>query len=345
MSSRHMLGSHDGHDLLQAAQMAMEDTPDEAGQVPTQDLEHDLREHRPVTTFLQTNLVVRGSVAATGTDPNLVNPWGMSSTPASPIWISQNGVGLTSLYTVVHDATTGVDTVTPNAARQPVKILTATGAASTPTGQVFNPFPVADGDFKLAYPDGTRPGDLHLRHRGWHNRRLEPRSCRDPCRAQHTQSVVAVTTPGAVYTGLGIDGTGDMPMLYAANFSQGKVDVFDANFNQINTITDPDGSSDFAPFNAQVLTVPGIGGAPGVERLFVTFAPRDALTQGGMSGEDHGGGFVDEFDLQGHLIQRIDSDGTLNRRGGWRSRRRASAPLPAICWWAITATARSACSI
>ena len=88
-------------------------------------------------------------------DPNLVNPWGMSSTPASPIWISQNGVGLTSLYTVVHNATTGVDTVTPNAARQPVKILTATGNPSTPTGQVFNPFPATAGDFKLTYPDGT----------------------------------------------------------------------------------------------------------------------------------------------------------------------------------------------
>ncbi len=313
MSSRHMLGSHDAHDLLRAARMAMEDAPDEAGQVPTQVLEHDLREHLPVTTFLQTNLVVRGSAAATGTDPNLVNPWGMSSTPASPIWISQNGVGLTSLYTVVHDATTGTDTVTPNAARQPVKILTATGAASTPTGQVFNPFPVADGDFKLAYPDGTNaPATFIFATEdgtivGWNP---------GPAGAQHTQSVVAVTTPGAVYTGLGIDGIGDTPMLYAANFSQGKVDVFDANFNQINTITDPDGSSDFAPFNAQVLTVPGIGGAPGVERLFVTFAPRDALTQGGMSGEDHGGGFVDEFDLQGHLIQRIDSDGTLNSPWG-----------------------------
>ncbi len=55
MSSRHMLGSRDGQDQLQAAQMAMEDTPDEAGQVPMRDLEHELREHRPAATFLQTN--------------------------------------------------------------------------------------------------------------------------------------------------------------------------------------------------------------------------------------------------------------------------------------------------
>ena len=314
MSSRHMLGSRDGQHQLQAAQMAMEDTPDEAGQVPMRDLEHELREHRPAATFLQTNLVPRESMTATVMDSNLVNPWGMSSTPASPIWISQNGVGLASLYTVVHDAKTGVDTVTPNAARLPVNILTAAGAASTPTGQVFNPFPAAAADFKLTYPDGTAPAPATFIFAtedgtivGWNP---------GPAATPHTQSVVAVTTPGAVYTGLGIDGTGDVPMLYAANFSQGKVDVFDANFKQINTITDPHGSSDFAPFNAQVLTVPGVGGAPGVERLFVTFARQDALTHGSMSGEGHGGGFVDEFDLQGHLIQRLNSHGKLNTPWG-----------------------------
>ena len=180
--------------------MAMEDTPDEAGQVPMRDLEHELREHRPAATFLQTNWSSRGSTTATVMDPNLVNPWGMSSTPASPIWISQNGVGLASLKTVVHNATTGADTVAPNAARQPVKIVTAAGAASTPTGQVFNPFPAAAADFKLTYPDGTKPRRPYLRYRGWHNRRLEtPVLPATP----HTQSVVAVTTPGAVYTGLG----------------------------------------------------------------------------------------------------------------------------------------------
>jgi len=125
-----------------------------------------------------------------------------------------------------------------------------------------------------------------------------------------TQTVTAVSTPGADYTGLAIDKAGDTPMLYAANFSQGEVDVFDGSFNKINTITDHHGSSHLAPFNAQVLTVRG------VERLFVTFSSTDALTPGGMSGGEHGGGFVDEFDLQGNLIQRIDSHGTLDNPWG-----------------------------
>jgi hypothetical protein len=74
-------------------------------------------------------------VTGTVTDPNLVNPWGMSDTgTGSPIWISQNGAGLASLYSVVHDATTGVDTVTPNAARAPVRIVSSAGDPLSPTG-------------------------------------------------------------------------------------------------------------------------------------------------------------------------------------------------------------------
>ena len=74
-------------------------------------------------------------MTGTVTDPNLVNPWGMSDTgTGSPIWISQNGAGLASLYSVVHDATTGVDTVTPNAARAPVRIVSSAGDPLSPTG-------------------------------------------------------------------------------------------------------------------------------------------------------------------------------------------------------------------
>jgi hypothetical protein len=82
-----MNGSHDVNDLLQAAQMFVHDLPNDNGMVPSADLARDLLEHRPVTTFLQTNLVsVDGSVMGTVKDPNLVNPWGMSDTTARPAW-------------------------------------------------------------------------------------------------------------------------------------------------------------------------------------------------------------------------------------------------------------------
>jgi uncharacterized protein (TIGR03118 family) len=306
MSLKHPQGLHDARDLLQ-------DPTNDPGMVPMADLEDDLRDHRPVTTFLQTDLVsTDGSVMGTVRDPNLVNPWGMSDTGGgSPIWISQNGVALTSLYSVVHNANTGVDTVTPNAARAPVHVVTTAGVPLSPTGQVFNPFNGANGVATAFVLSNGKPATFMFATEqgsiaGW-NATLPGAA---PGAPLGTQTVTAVSTPGADYTGLAIDKAGDTPMLYAANFSQGEVDVFDGGFHKIDTITDNHGSSHLSPFNVQVLTVQG------VERLFVTFASNDAVSQGNMSGDEHGGGFVDEFDLQGNLIQRIDSDGTLNSPWG-----------------------------
>jgi uncharacterized protein (TIGR03118 family) len=310
MALRHPHGFQNGTDLPQDSAPFVQDSPDDPGMVGFADLQRDLHRHDPIITFLQTNLVSDRAGLAPVTDPNLVNPWGMSSNAASPIWISQNGAGVTSLYSLIQPGPANpAEKAVPNLVRPAVGVLTAGGDPSTPTGQAFNPFAAA-GAFKLAYPDGsnlpatflfaTQDGTIT----GWNS----------PAATPHTQTVVVASTPGAVYTGLGIDKAGDVPMLYAANFSQGSVDVFDANFNKINTITERHGSSNFAPFNAQVLTLPGIGGAPGVERLFVTFAERDALAPGGM--DRHGHGFVNEYDLQGHLIERIDADGTLDTPWG-----------------------------
>jgi uncharacterized protein (TIGR03118 family) len=300
------MSSHGMRDARNVFDGSMRD--DDFAQVPMRDLEEDLREHRPVTTFLQTDLV---SATATVTDANLINPWGMSDTGGgSPIWISQNGAALTSLYSVVHNATTGVDTVTPNAARAAVHVVTTAGDPLSPTGQVFNPFNGNNGVAKAFVLSNGSPATFMFATEqgtiaGW-NATLPGVA---PGAPLGTQTVSAVTTPGADYTGLGIDKAGDTPMLYAANFSQGEVDVFDANFAKINTITDHHGSSHLTPFNVQVLSVHG------VERLFVTFASDDALSPGG-TGDEHGGGFVDEFDLQGNLIQRLDSHGTLNNPWG-----------------------------
>ena len=48
----------------------------------------------------QTNLVSDISGLAQLTDPNLVNAWGISFGPTSPFWISDNGRGLATLYSV-----------------------------------------------------------------------------------------------------------------------------------------------------------------------------------------------------------------------------------------------------
>jgi len=44
------------------------------------------------------NLVSDGFVTADHTDPDLVNPWGIVFNPNGPVWVADNGTGLSTLY-------------------------------------------------------------------------------------------------------------------------------------------------------------------------------------------------------------------------------------------------------
>ena len=120
-------------------------------------------------------------------------------------------------------------------------------------------------------------------------------------------SVIAVDnskTGAAVYKGLAIAQTNDGQRLYAANFRNGTVDVFNSHFKQIDSFTDPNVPKGFAPFNVQVLD----------GHLFVTFAKQDAAKHDDVAGA--GNGFVDEFNLDGTHLQRVASGGALNSPWG-----------------------------
>src|SRR5712692_5363669 len=77
--------------------------------------------------YAQHNLVSDGAVSADLVDPNMVNAWGLVSSPTSPWWISDNGTGRSTLYNVSTGAIPLIVTV-PGAA----------GKQSAPTGVVFN---------------------------------------------------------------------------------------------------------------------------------------------------------------------------------------------------------------
>ena len=135
------------------------------------------------------------------------------------------------------------------------------------------------------------------------------------------------TGDGAVYKGLAIGTTQDGTFLYAANFRNGSVDVFNSKFQLVKSFTDPTVPNGYAPFNVQVLD----------GKLFVTFAQQDATRHDDVAGAGHG--FVDEFDLNGRKIDRVASHGPLNSPWGLASRRRASVSSPTTCSSAISATA------
>jgi hypothetical protein len=48
--------------------------------------------------YMQTNLVSNTSGVAPVTDPQLINPWGLSRASGSPWWVSDEGTGFSTLY-------------------------------------------------------------------------------------------------------------------------------------------------------------------------------------------------------------------------------------------------------
>src|SRR3954467_115345 len=79
--------------------------------------------------FQQTNLVSDVTGLAAATDPHLVNPWGLVASATGPWWVSDNGTGLSSLYT-------GVGAINPLVVSLPH--VPGNTDPSAPAGIVFN---------------------------------------------------------------------------------------------------------------------------------------------------------------------------------------------------------------
>ena len=238
--------------------------------------------------YQQTNLVSDQSGIAAATDANLVNPWGMSRSSASPWWISDNGTGLSTLYTGTGTAASLVVTIPtgdPN--------VSSTG---TPTGTVHNSstgFALPNGKpavFLFVTEDGTISG--------WNG---------------GTSATIMVNTKsasvfkGAALASVGLPPFGNSTFLYVADFRKGRIQVFDSSFNHVHAIEhlfrDWNLPSGYAPFNIQ-----NIGG-----ELYVTFAKQDSARHDEVDGA--GMGFVDVFSPLGFLVRRMDHGPWLN--GPW----------------------------
>lgn len=232
--------------------------------------------------YVQHNLVSDGAVPADLIDPDLVNAWGLTSSPTSPWWVANNGTGTATLY----NGNTGA------------KLSLTVTVQPDPTGDVFNGstgFVVSHGTasgparFLFASEDGTISG--------W-NPAVLP-----------TQAIVAVDNSAAraVYKGLAIASTSTGDFLYASNFRAGTVDVFDSAFHPVHIpggFSDSDLPEGYAPFGIR-----NIGGV-----IFVTYALQDAAKHDDVPGEGHG--FVDAFDTAGTLLRRVASKGQLNSPWG-----------------------------
>jgi uncharacterized protein (TIGR03118 family) len=236
----------------------------------------------PVTPTIASNFATRSLVADAGTgaehvDPKLVNAWGIAFNPTGFVWVANNGSATSTLY----DGNGVPQTLV-------VAIPPSSSSTSSPTGIVFNgssSFQVTQNGvsgasaFIFASENGTLAG--------W-----------SPA-VNRTNAILAVDTGagGAVYKGLAIASYSGANYLYAADFRNGRVDVYDANWNRVTLpgggFTDPNLPAGYAPFGIQA-----IGG-----QVYVAYAQRTAGSIEETKGS--GLGIVDVFDAGGALVRRL----------------------------------------
>jgi uncharacterized protein (TIGR03118 family) len=240
--------------------------------------------HAVPSFFVQQNLVTSNQAVLTSlgyspaahVDTSLINPRGIAHSATSPFWVSDNGAGVSTLYNTAGVKQSLVVTIPP---------------PGTVTGQVNNIGGANDfkvGAAKSNFIFATEAGTIAARAAG-------------------TAATTMHTTPGAVYKGLAIGNNGSGFLLYAANFSNGTVDVFDNNFNPVSlsgSFTDGGLPAGYAPFNVQMLN----------GQLYVTYALQDASKKDDVAGP--GNGFVSVFDLNGNFLARVASGGSLNSPWG-----------------------------
>lgn len=240
------------------------------------------------------------------TDPQLVNPWGISRGSSSPWWVSDERTGLSTLYNGAGAKASLIVTIPP---ADPNNKKTPTG---TPTGTIFNG---SQTDFLLApgkpaiFLFSTNDGAIA----GW-----------NPAVAATLAVTVVKTTDGSSYTALTSAFINGKSFLYAANFNKGRVDVYDSAFHVVQlskehfneNSSEGDGQSaenafvderlprGYVPFNVQAIG----------NDIVVTYALHEEGARFETDGP--GLGFVDIYSSTGRLLQRLEHGDWLNAPWG-----------------------------
>ncbi len=240
------------------------------------------------STFNITPLVADRAGVAANTDAHLVNAWGLAFNPTGFAWVADNGTGVSTLY----DGNGVPQTLV-------VAIPDGTSGPANPTGIVFN----GSTDFKVSQNGSSGASAFLFVGEGGTLSGWSPG-------VNRTNAVTAVDTGvnGAIYKGLAIASYAGANYLYAADFRNARVDVYNGTFQKVTlpggSFADPSLPAGYGPFGIQA-----IGG-----KIYVSFAKKAA------SGPDEvhglGLGYVDVFDPSGAMIRRLVSNGALNAPWG-----------------------------
>jgi uncharacterized protein (TIGR03118 family) len=263
------------------------------------------RTHGHDNEFRQTNLVSDlTTVGAQIVDPNLKNPWGLAFGPTTPLWVADNGTSIAGVYPV--------SPVGPTV--QPSRLdVTLPPADSAPTGQVFNP----TSGFVLKSKAGKGPALFIFSSESGHIIAWSPVA--DPAvNGKATAQVKFSSHRGAVFKGLAIASTRFGTFLYATDFHNGRVDVFNSRFHLVHlpgSFRDRHLPPGYAPF--------GIRAIDGL--IYVTYAKQDADRHDDVAGPGHG--FIDVFTPGGFLVERLVSRGALDSPWGLEVAPRGFGPF------------------
>lgn len=223
-----------------------------------------------------TNIVSDISGLALQTDPNLQNAWGLFVSSKGNLIVAINGTGTATSYT-------------------PAGLINFTiNCDDDPTGLVRN----RDEGAFLFGAQNLSANLLFASESGQilaFNRHVDP---------NNAIVVIDRSSFNAVYKGIAVASDSEQSFLYATDFHNGHVDMFDQNFNLVQTFTDTTIPAGFAPFN-----IANINGF-----LYVTFAKQDAARHDDVAGL--GNGFVDIFNPDGTFVKRLISEGALNSPWG-----------------------------
>ncbi len=254
--------------------------------------------------FSLTKLVAdtSGGTAA-NLDTHLVNPWGVSI-PAGNFfaWVANNHTETSTLYD-------GNGKPQPHAAPLVVNFsASAAGTAFDPTGIVFNS---NNADFVVTSAGKSGSASFIFDGEGgmiagW------------SFGVDSTHAITMYTdTGGAVYKGLAIAQNAGKSFLYATDFHNNKVDVFDAAFVKQTTsastfrFSDPGIPAGYAPFGIQAIA----NGTGGATQIYVTYAQQ--LAPDNHDNADGAGlGYVDIYDTNGKFIKQLVAKGALNAPWG-----------------------------
>jgi uncharacterized protein (TIGR03118 family) len=248
---------------------------------------HESYGHHHDLAVQQVNLVSDLPGMAALQDSDLVNPWGLSLGATSPLWVSNEGTSSSTLYSSAPGATTAT------------KVPTVRVDVPHPTGQVNN----AGTGFVLTNGTVSAPARFIFATLTGQIAAWGP-----PVSPLIGAAQITATTPGAVYTGLAIATASKGDQLYAANFAQGRIDIFDNAFQPVKqprwAFKDFFLPKGYSPFNVQTLN----------GHIFVAYAKVDPAT--GEEAAGKGLGFVDEYTVDGRFVDRIASRGSLNAPWG-----------------------------